>query len=468
MLCDDLRAPPSSVQAEQAVLGGLMVSPKGLWKVQDILDSEDFYRRDHQLIFRAICELSEKKQPFDAVTLCDWFAAKGLLEEVEGGEYLIHLANNTPGAANIKAYAEIVHDKALLRRLVDAGTAIASNGYAPDGRATEDLLAAAQQSIIDLQPRQRGGLQLASDGLGEWLDDLQQRYDRGGGMMGAPYPWHELNKKTGGMEKATLILLPARPNMGKSVASNNIGMFSALRGMNVAQFSLEASRDQINRRNIAALGGVPYRWLQTPDRDDPDQGIWLNRIRDAMAQLKGKKLYVDATPDLTIGQLQARARMLHMQEPLDLVIVDHIHDMKIKASEARFELGKIAQGLKTLAKEFNCPVIAAAQLNRGNATRADKRPTMTDLRESGELEQKADVILFLHREDYYDANALPGVVEVIVAKGRDIQSGQTIHLRNDFSHMALRDWEGPLPTNKPIDKSEKKLNRWGQVERELQ
>lgn len=457
---EQLRVPPQSIEAEQAVLGGLMLAPKALWRVADLLTAEDFYRRDHQLIFRAISELADKKQPFDAVTLGDWFEAQGLSEQVGHGGYLIELANTTPSAANIVAYAEIVHDKALLRQLIDVGTGIVNDGFQPEGRDTADILADAQSAIVQMQPKQRGGLQAAGDSLTDWFEDLQRRYEAGDRLTGMPTPWAEVNKHTHGLQPGELCLLAARPSMGKSIAGMNLALFAALRNKRTAVFSLEMTRRQVHRRNIASLSNVPHDWLLAPH--DGEDTYW-DRVALAIEQIKPAKLYVDETSDLTIGQVMARARLLHMQEPIELLVVDHIHDFKIKADQARFEYGRIAQGLKTLAKEFNCPVVALAQLNRNLNSRADKRPNMADLRESGELEQKGDLILFLHREDYYDKDTyLRGVVEMIVAKGRDIEAGKTITLRNDYAHMALRDWEGSVPIAPPSSKS-KTADRWGPV-----
>lgn len=455
-----LRVPPQSVEAEQAVLGGLMLAPTALWRVADLLTAADFYRRDHQLIFQAITELADKKQPYDAVTLGDWFEAKGQAEQVAGGAYLIELASTTPSAANIVAYAELVAGKALQRRLIDAGTEIVAAGFDPQGQDVAEILADAQSRIVELQPKQRGGLQNSADSLNDWYEDLQRRYAAGNRMTGLETPWCELNKATHGLQSGELTLIAARPSMGKSIMGLQQAAFSALRGKRVAYFSLEMTKQQCHRRNIAALGNIPHDWLLAPHDGDDHWGGMASAIR----QLKGTKLYVDDTADLTIAQVMARARMLHLQEPIDLLVVDHIHDFKIKADQARFEYGRIAQGLKTLAKEFNCPVIGLAQLNRNVTSRGDKTPNLSDLRESGELEQKGDLILFLHREDYYDASAMPGVVKVILAKGRDIEAGKTIHLRNDYAHMALRDWEGALPfipASEERTRAKRSADRWG-------
>ncbi|WP_224096506.1 replicative DNA helicase [Pseudoxanthomonas sp. X-1] len=437
-----LRVPPHSTEAEQAVLGGLMLSPAALWGVQDVLAQGDFYRRDHQRIYAGILELSEKRKPYDAVTLGDWFEARGESDLIAGGDYLIELATSTASAANIRAWAEIVRDKALQRRLIDVGTEIVNAGF--DGRCDSgDALASAQTLVQGLMPKQRGGLSLAADSLKDYYQDLQARYDSEGRLTGMPTPWGDFNKHTHGLQPGELALFAARPSMGKSILGLNLSLFASLREKRVALFSLEMSKRQIHRRNIASLMKVPHDWLLAPSKEGDD---YWPQVTEGIRQLKASNLYVDDTADLTINQVMARARNQHLQEPIDLLVVDHIHDFKVDAKLARFEYGKIAQGLKTLAKEFNCPVVALAQLNRQMANRADKRPTMTDLRESGELEQKADLIVFLHREDYYDKESyMRGAVELIVAKGRDIEAGKTILLRNDYAHMALRDWEGPAP-----------------------
>lgn len=450
-----LRVPPSSVQAEAAVLGGLMLSPKTLPVAQDLLAPEDFYRADHQAIYRAILALSDARKPFDAVTVMDWFEANG--GGCEPG-YLIELATTTPSAANVKAYAQIVADKALLRRMIDAGEAIVGDGYAPGGRETADILADAQAAIVAMQPKQRGGLRSARDSLTEWLEERQRRYQSGTRMTGMPTPWHAVNEHTRGLQNGQLTLLAARPSMGKSIAGLNLALFNSLRQKRVALFSLEMNFQQILNRNVSSLSGVPHEWVDSP-HDGGEEEYW-DRMYRAVDKVRNDYLLIDDTADLTIGQVMARARTQHMQAPLDLVVVDHIHDFKIKVDQARFEYGRIAQGLKTLAKEFNCPVVGLAQLNRNVNQRSDKRPNMADLRESGELEQKGDLILFLHREDYYDKEThLKGVVELIVAKGRDIEAGKTIYLQNDYAHMALRDWDGAIPQAPSMAK--KKTDRWG-------
>lgn len=441
---EHLRVPPQSIDSEQAVIGGVMLAgEKAYHRVAGLLEERDFYRRDHQLIWRALGQLIEKKRPIDAVTVGEWFESHGLADTVAGGAYLVELSSTTPSAANIVAYAEIVADKALRRRVIEFGTEVVNAGFEPTGDTT-DLVANAQQSVIDLMPKQTGGLKRSSDGLTDWFNDLVRRSETTDRVTGLPTPWKEVNKRTHGLQKGELTIIAARPSMGKSIMALNMALFTALRGQRVAMFSLEMNMRQVNRRCIASLYDIPHDWLLAPHNDD-DRDYWP-LVGNAVADIRKANLYVDDTADLTAAQFLARARAQHLREPIDLLVVDHIHDFKINAKEARFEYGRVAQAAKTLAKEFDCPVIAVAQLNRDAGKRTDKRPVMSDLRESGELEQKGDLILFLHREDYYDKNThLKGVVELIVAKGRDIETGENITLQNAYQFMALRDWEGDFP-----------------------
>jgi replicative DNA helicase len=292
--------------------------------------------------------------------------------------------------------------------------------------------------------RQMGGLLPAKSAIKDWFTDLNRRYEMGDKVTGLPTPWHDLNAATHGLQNGELTIIAARTNMGKSVMGGQLAMFSALRGVRVALFSLEMTRAQVIRRSVSALANIPHDWLMAPGNDG-DDAYWT-RLTNATAQLNDSPLLIDDAPGLTIEQLSARARRAHMQDPIGLIVVDHLHEMLVNPDRAVIDTGRNAQGIKSLAKEFNCPAVALAQLNRALGQRADKRPTMTDLRQSGELEQKADVILFLHREDYYDREThLQGVVEVELGKGRDIKTGTRIHLANRYDVMRLDDWDGPLP-----------------------
>lgn len=444
-----LRLPPQSVEAEQSVLGGLMLSPHAWPLVSELLVEDDFYRRDHQLIWRAIKALAERKRPYDAVTIGEFLTAKGFAGDVQGGAYLVELASTTPSAANIVAYAEIVGEKSRMRRMIEVGTGMVNAGFQPQGREFAEILTDAQAQMAELQPAQRGGLRLASESMGPWYDQFCERYDNDRTLTGLPTPWREFNRVTHGLQPATLYLLASRPSMGKSVAGLNLATFTALRQDPTGLFSVEMSEAECHARNIASQAEIPHDWVIAPTHEHD----YTAALNDARRQLNAALLYIDDTPGLTVRQFEARARRRHQRNPLRLIVIDHIHDFTIDPKLARFEYGRIAQCAKGLAKEWNIPVVALAQLNRNVAGRTDKRPTMTDLRESGELEQKADVIVFLHREDYYDTpedkTHLQGVVEMHFAKGRNIRAGERIYLRNRFDQMRLDDWEGPLPSPPP-------------------
>jgi replicative DNA helicase len=453
-----LRVPPQSIEAEQSVLGGLMLAPASLSKVSDWLKPADFLRNDHRLIYTAILEMGgcTPPKPFDAVTLADWFEAQGLGEQVAGGAYLIELASTTPSAANIVAYAEIVRDKSLLRQAINSASKLQDACYQPSGRDTGEIIASHAHEITQLRGDPRGGgLVLASAGLNDWFEDLQARYAAGGKVTGMPYPWMEINDITHGLQAGELTIIAGRPSMGKSIMGLNLALFTAMRQKNTAFFSLEMTKRQVNRRSIASLCGVPHDWLLAPDSDE----YWPH-VTNAIRQLRGASLLVDDQAGLTVEQWVARARRAHMQRPIELLVLDHMHDMVLPGKkDPRFEIGDIAAAGKALGKEFDCPVVLLAQLNRGLEDRTDKRPVMKDLRESGAIEQKADVIWFLYRDDYYMRNEPEykpnNVVEVILGKGRDIEVGAPVILRADFAHMAMRDWEGDKPMRKKPEAKQK-------------
>jgi len=443
---DDLRIPPQSTRAEMSVLGGLMLAPEAWPQVSDVLEEGDFYRRDHQLIFRAIRELAEKSKPYDAVTLGEWFEANGFSELVAGGAYLIELATTTPSAANIRSYADIVQDKASLRKLIDLGTEAQASAYQPEGRSASEILAEVSTKVGELQPKQRGGFVSVKEAGRSWLEAMQRRYNEKERITGIPTPYSGFNHASRGLQPATCYIFAARPSMGKSVVANGIAACAALRGKRVALFSLEASREAVLDRCVANIGDVPYAWLQGPGSYEDPGGIFMTRATSAMGQLIDSGLMIDDATGISCRQFEAKARRLHHKSGVDLIVVDHIHDFEVDPKLARFEYGRIVQTGKTLAKEWKIPVVLFAQLNRGLETRQDKRPKLADLRESGEIEQKADVITFLHREDYYDAKThLQGVLEMNICKGRDIEIGAH-NCRHRFDRMRVEDWVGPLPT----------------------
>jgi replicative DNA helicase len=403
-----LRVPPQSVEAEQAVLGGLMLDPNAFDRIADMVVDTDFYRRDHQLIYRAIRELGEKSKPFDAVTLGEWFESQGLSEQIAGGAYLIELASTTPSAANIKAYAEIVRDKAVLRQLIDVGTGIVNDGFQPEGRESAELLAKAEQqvfAIAEAGARGRQDFTPVRKALIEAFDVLQTRNANGGGISGLSTGYTEFDEMTAGLQPTDLIILAARPAMGKTAFALNIAEAAALKSKKaVAVFSMEMSASQLALRLISSVGRVNATRLRTGQLEDED---W-SRVSSAIQIMKDVKVFIDDTPALSPDVLRAKARRLKREHDLGLIVIS-----------------EISRSLKGLAKELNVPVIALSQLNRSLETRTDKRPVMADLRESGAIEQDADVIVFIYRDEYYNKEGSldKGLAEIIIGKQRNGPTG---------------------------------------------
>jgi len=437
---DTLRVPPQSVDAEQSVLGGLMLDPRALPKVVDWLAAEDFYRRDHRVLYGAIVDLAGRGKPVDAVTVGEWLEAQGLAEQVGGVGYLVELHNTQASAANITAHAEIVVELARKRQAIELGTELVNRGFERAGSSAE-LVAYAQQGLANLSPVRHTGLVPARDGLSRWWQEVLERNDRPG-LIGLPTPWKGLNDATKGLRPGRLYVLAGRPGMGKSILGGQLAAFTALREERTALFSLEMGAEEVHQRNVSALSGVPHDFL-----DQPESGsdYWA-QLNPAIASLKVAPLLVDDTPALSAPQLCARAERAHMQAALSLVVVDHLHEMAVDPRDRVNALGDAARKLKGLAKRLNVPVVLLAQLNRANTKADDKRPTLTDLRASGAIEEVADVVMLIHREDYYHRDThLRDVVEVFIAKGRNIRSGVTVNLLNRYDVMRADDWRGPLP-----------------------
>ena len=424
---EHLRVPPQSIEAEQAVLGGLMLAPEAFDRVADLLVDGDFYRRDHQLIYRAIRELSEKNRPFDAVTLGEWFQAMGQAELVADGAYLVELANTTPSAANIRAYADIVRDKAVLRQLIEVGTGIVNDGFQPEGRESGEILASAEQAVFAIAEAGARGRQdfvPVKTALREAFDVLQQRAEKGGSVTGLPTGYTEFDQMTSGLQPTDLLILAARPSMGKTTLALNIAEYAALKSRKaVAVFSMEMSASQLALRMISSVGRVNASRLRSGDLEDED---W-SRVSSAIGLMREVKVFIDDTPALSPEVLRAKARRLKREHDLGLIVIDYLQLMQVPGnSENRAtEISEISRSLKALAKELNVPVIALSQLNRSLETRTDKRPVMADLRESGAIEQDADVIVFIYRDEYYNKDASPdkGLAEIIIGKQRNGPTG---------------------------------------------
>ncbi|MCD7098774.1 replicative DNA helicase [Stenotrophomonas sp. MMGLT7] len=424
---DQLRVPPHSVEAEQAVLGGLMLAPDAYDKVNDQLTENDFYRGDHRLIYRAIRELAEKDRPFDAVTLGEWFESQGKLEQVGDGAYLVELASTTPSAANIAAYAEIVRDKAVLRQLIEVGTNIVNDGFQPEGRDSAELLSNAEQQVFKIAEagaRGRADFVGMNNALKDAFEVLQSRFENGGSVTGLPTGYTEFDNMTAGLQPTDLVILAARPAMGKTTFALNIAEYAAIKSKKaVAVFSMEMSASQLAMRLISSNGRINATRLRTGQLEDED---W-SRVTGAISMLKQTKIFIDDTPGLSPDVLRSKARRLKREHDLGLIVIDYLQLMAVPGnSENRAtEISEISRSLKGLAKELGVPVIALSQLNRSLETRTDKRPVMADLRESGAIEQDADMIVFIYRDDYYNKENSPdkGLAEIIIGKQRSGPTG---------------------------------------------
>lgn len=445
-----LRVPPQSIEAEQNVLGGIMLAPTALAKVADWLAEEDFYRQDHRLIYRAILGLSEKGIPTDPVTVAEWFDSNGMSDRVDGGAYLIELAGTTHSAANIEAYAEIVKDKARLRKLIDYGSGVVNAAYQPEGRDTRSILSDALRDITVLSgdlrvPGPKGMREVGT----AWFDALQSRYE--GGPAGLMTPWADFNRIIGGLQAGDLGIVAARPSMGKSAFACNIALALGLAGHRSLIFSLEMSAASIYNRWVASLMNVPLEWLRDPR--DGSYDYW-SHATEGVKRIRAAKLDIDDSAGLTWQAICSRARREHMREPLKAVFIDHAHVMRLPGkTRADIELGDISREFKALAKELNAPVILLAQLNRSVEKRENKRPIMSDLREAGGFEQDADWITFLYRDDYYAeqmgrASEYPGLAEVIIAKQREGETGK-VWLRSNLQFGRFDDHTGEAPVAAP-------------------
>ena len=425
---EQLRVPPHSIEAEQAVLGGLMLAPEAYDRINDKLTANDFYRRDHQLIYRAIAELAEKNRPFDAVTLGEWFESQGHMDLVAGGAYLVELASTTPSAANIAAYAEIVRDKAVMRQLIEVGTEIVNDAFQPEGKESDEMLAIAEQKVFAIAEqgaRGRTDFVAMNDALKDAFEVLRVRSESGGTVTGLPTGYTEFDMMTAGLQPTDLVILAARPAMGKTTFALNIAEYAAIKSKKaVAVFSMEMSAGQLAMRLISSVGRINATRLRTGQLEDED---W-SRVTSAIRILKDQaKVFIDDTPGLSPDVLRSKARRLKREHDLGLIVIDYLQLMSVPGNNENraTEISEISRSLKGLAKELNVPVIALSQLNRSLETRTDKRPVMADLRESGAIEQDADMIVFIYRDDYYNKENSPdkGLAEVIIGKQRNGPTG---------------------------------------------
>ncbi len=424
-----LRVPPHSIEAESSVLGGLLLD-NGAWdRVGDLLGDGDFYRYEHRLIYGAMASLINASRPADVITVFEHLQSLGKAEEVGGLAYLNALAQYVPSAGNIRRYAEIVRERAILRKLVAASDEIATNAFNPQGKPVAQILDESEQKIFNIGEegsRMKRGFQSMDTLVVDLLDRVQEMADNPNDVTGVPTGFYDLDRMTAGLQAGDMVVLAARPSMGKTAFAINIAEHVALNeGLPVAVFSMEMGAAQLAVRIVGSIGRIDQGHLRTGKLTDEE---WP-RLTEAIEKLRTISLHIDETAGLTASELRANARRLARQcGKLGLIVVDYLQLMSGSggSDENRAtELGEISRGLKMLAKELGCPVIALSQLNRSVEQRPDKRPMMSDLRESGAIEQDADIIMFIYRDEYYTKEACkePGVAEIIIAKQRNGPTG---------------------------------------------
>ncbi|GGI95177.1 replicative DNA helicase [Alicyclobacillus cellulosilyticus] len=431
---DGLRMPPQSLDAEQAVLGAMLISADAVAVAVEWLEPEDFYVQAHQVIFAAMRELYEAGQPIDVVTTTAQLQAKeGLLEQAGGLEYIANLAEAIPTALHIEQYVQIVRDKSLLRNIIRVATEIAQEGYRGE-LSGEELLAEAEQRILHLsETRRTRDFSHIADVLGVTFDRIAQLYESDGHITGLPTGYAELDRMTSGLQKSDLIIVAARPSVGKTAFALNLAQNVAVRaGVPVAIFSLEMSKDQLAQRMLSAEAYIDGHKLRTGALDEED---WP-KLSMGVSTLSNAPIYIDDTPGISVPEMRSKLRRLKAQVGLGFVVIDYlqlIHGRRSRHENRQQEISEISRMLKQLARELDVPVLALAQLSRSVEQRQDKRPMLSDIRESGSIEQDADVVAFLYRDDYYDPDSeRKNVVEVIIAKQRNGPTGKVelVFLKN--------------------------------------
>jgi replicative DNA helicase len=420
---DKMKIPPHSVESEQSILGSILLDKHAMVTVSEIIKPEDFYKEAHKIIYDAMMSLSNKGEPIDLITLTEALKKDDSLDIVGGISYLTSLSTIVPTTSNVKYYADIVKEKSVFRKLIRASNDILNLGY-NNATKIEEILEQAEKKIFDISQEK------ASDdfkGINEVLmsayDSLEDLYNNKGGVTGITTGFTDLDKKINGLQRTDLILIAARPAMGKTAFSLNLVQNSALQaGISAAVFSLEMSKEQLVQRMLSAQSTVELKKLKTGNIDEND---WP-RIIDSMAVLSNSKIYIDDTPGITIPEMRSKCRKLKMEKGLDLILIDYLQLMEGdgKNESRQQEISKISRSLKMIAKELNCPVVALSQLSRAPEQRSDHRPMLSDLRESGAIEQDADIVMFLYRDEYYNPDSdRKNIGEVIIAKNRHGETG---------------------------------------------
>ena len=444
------RMPPQNIEAEQAVLGAIFLEPSSLILASEILIPEDFYRAAHQKIFNVMLKLNDEGKAVDLITVTEELAASKLLEDTGGVSYLSELAGSVPTAANIEYYARIVEEKSLLRRLIRTATGIAQDGYTREDEV-ETLLSEAEKSIMEVAQRKNAGaFHYIKDVLVRTYDNIETMHNHVGDITGIATGFSELDRMTAGFQRNDLIIVGARPSVGKTAFALNIAQNVAVKtGENVAIFSLEMGAEQLVMRMLCAEGNIDAQRLRTGSLTDEDWG----KLTMAMGSLSNAGIFIDDTPGVRVNEIRAKCRRLKQEHGLGMILIDYLQLIlgSGRSGENRQqEVSEISRSLKQLARELQVPVIALSQLSRGVEQRQDKRPMMSDIRESGSIEQDADIVAFLYRDDYYDKESEnKNIIEIIIAKQRNGPVG-TVQLAfvkeyNKFVNLERRFDDSAIP-----------------------
>ncbi|MEQ5836850.1 replicative DNA helicase [Marinobacter mangrovi] len=446
-----IKVPPHSIEAEQAVLGGLMLDNSKWDAVSEVIASADFYRQDHRLIYAAIERLAGEGEPLDVVTLSEFLDRAGDLEDAGGLTYLAEMAEKTPGASNIKAYAQIVRERSVLRQMIEVSGNIAESAFNPQGRTSDELLDEAERNVFQIaesRTKEGSGPQAINPILTKALGRIEELFESGDAITGITTGFKDLDEWTSGMQPSDLIIIAGRPSMGKTTFSMNV-VENALLGSNkpALVFSMEMPADSIVMRMLSSLGRIDQTRMRSGKLEEED---WP-RLTSAVSLLKDKPLYIDDTPGLSPTEMRSRARRVARENDgeIGLIMVDYLQLMRVPGNtEGRTaEISEISRSLKALAKELQCPVVALSQLNRSLEQRPNKRPVNSDLRESGAIEQDADVIMFIYRDEvYHEDSPDKGIAEIIIGKQRNGPIG-TVRLAfigkyTKFEDLAHGDYGG--------------------------
>lgn len=449
------RTPPHNIEAEQAVIGAIFLEPEAFSSASELLLPEDFYRASHQRIYETMMKLSDKGEPIDLVTVTTSLSNAKTLDEIGGVSYLTDIAGSVPTAANIGYYSKIVEEKSVLRRLIRTATDIVTSSFTKEDEI-DDVLNEAEKSILEVSHRKNSGaFQAIKDVLIEVYDNIESLHHQNGDLTGVPSGFRDLDRITSGFQQNDLIIIAARPSVGKTAFALNIAQNVAINtDENVAIFSLEMGADQLVSRMLCAEGNIDAQRLRTGNLETED---W-SKLTMAMGSLSNAGIFIDDSPGIRVSEIRSKCRRLKQEHGLGMIVIDYLQLIQGSANSRdnrQQEVSEISRSLKGLARELNVPLIALSQLSRGVEQRQDKRPMMSDLRESGSIEQDADIVGFLYRDDYYDAESeKQNIIEIIISKQRNGPVGNVelafVKEYNKFVDLDHRYSESDVPPPVPV------------------